>query len=122
MYIQVFNPKKKLLGEKGSLIIDDQALNYSKSTKVFYENEELDVCVLVEKWRNRVLDIASVFKLDSDGTVNDLHAYEVVNTADGAYIGSIFEKSSEFLDPWLPAVTDVALARCWLSPIHSTRT
>jgi cell division protein FtsB len=48
LYIQVFNPKKKLLGEKGSLIIDDQALNYSKSTKVFYENEELDVCVLVD--------------------------------------------------------------------------
>jgi len=68
-----------------------------------------DVCVLVERWRDRVLDIASVFELDGDGTVKDLCAYEVVNTADGAYIGSIFEKSSETLDAWLPAITDVAL-------------
>jgi hypothetical protein len=68
-----------------------------------------DACVLVEKWRNRVLDIATVFELDADCTVRDLYAYEVVNTADGAYIGSIFENDSEILDPWLPAVSDVAL-------------
>ena len=68
-----------------------------------------DVCVLVEKWRNRVLDIATVFELGSDGTVKDLFAYEVVNTADGAYIGSIFDQASEIVEPWLPAVTDVAL-------------
>lgn len=68
-----------------------------------------DACVLVEKWRNRVLDIATVFELDRDGSVKDLCAYEVVNTADGAYIGSIFDRASEVVDPWLPAVTDVAL-------------
>lgn len=68
-----------------------------------------DACVLVEKWRNRVLDIATVFELDGDGIVRDLFAYEVVNTADGAYIGSIFDRASEIVDPWLPAVTDVAL-------------
>jgi hypothetical protein len=68
-----------------------------------------DACVLVEKWRNRVLDIATVFDLDRDGSVRDLYAYEVVNTADGAYIGSIFENASAVLDPWIPAVTDVAL-------------
>ncbi len=68
-----------------------------------------DACVLVEKWRKRVLDIATVFELDSDGTVKDLYAYEVVNTADGAYIGSIFDRGSETLEPWLPAVSDVAL-------------
>ena len=68
-----------------------------------------DACVVVEKWRHRVLDIATVFELDSDGTVEDLFAYEVVNTADGAYIGSIFDQASETLDPWIPEVTDVAL-------------
>lgn len=68
-----------------------------------------DACVLVEKWRPRVLDIASVFELDSGGTVKDLFAYEVVNTADGAYIGSVFEKTSEVLKPWLGEVTDIAM-------------
>ena len=68
-----------------------------------------DACVLVEKWRTRVLDIATVFELDGDGIVRDLFAYEVVNTADGAYIGSIFDRASKIVDPWLPAVTDVAL-------------
>ena len=68
-----------------------------------------DACLLLERWRSRVVDIASVFELASDGSVRDLYAYEVVNTADGAYIGSIFGNSSEVLDRWLPAVTDVAL-------------
>jgi hypothetical protein len=68
-----------------------------------------DACVLVEKWRNRLLDIATVFEIDSDGTVKGLYAYEVVNTAEGAYIGSIFDHGSETLRPWLPSVTDVAL-------------
>lgn len=68
-----------------------------------------DACVMVEKWRRRVLDIASVFELDSDGRVKDLYAYEVINTTDGAYIGSIFDQASATLDPWIPGVTDVAL-------------
>ena len=68
-----------------------------------------DSCVLLEKWRHRMLDIATVFDLQRDGSVRGLYAYEVVNTADGAYIGSIFERASELLDPWLPAVTDIAV-------------
>ncbi|PKA82744.1 hypothetical protein ATE92_0881 [Ulvibacter sp. MAR_2010_11] len=48
LYIQVINPKNNLLGEKGRLQLEDKVLNYSATTKVFYENEELDVCVLVD--------------------------------------------------------------------------
>jgi ElaB/YqjD/DUF883 family membrane-anchored ribosome-binding protein len=48
LYVQVINPKNNILGEKGSLVFDEKTLNYSKSTKVFYENDELDVCVLVD--------------------------------------------------------------------------
>ena len=48
LYIQVINPKNNLLGEKGELQVGDQVLNYSTITNVFYENEELDVCVLVD--------------------------------------------------------------------------
>jgi hypothetical protein len=47
LYIQVINPKNNLLGEREVLNFENGTLNYSISTKVFYEKEELDVCVLV---------------------------------------------------------------------------
>jgi hypothetical protein len=47
VYVQVINPKNNLLGEKGELVFENGVLNYSASTKVFYENEELDVCTMV---------------------------------------------------------------------------
>ncbi len=48
LYVQVINPKNNLLGEKAELEFDNGTLSYSASTKVFYENEELDVCVMVD--------------------------------------------------------------------------
>jgi hypothetical protein len=65
-----------------------------------------DVCVLVERWRQRVVDISSVFIVDR-GSVEDQELYEVVNTADGAYIGSFFGGSDERLDRWRPSLIDV---------------
>lgn len=47
LYIQVINPKNNLLGENEVLEFENGTLNYSTSTKVFYENEELDVCSMV---------------------------------------------------------------------------
>jgi ElaB/YqjD/DUF883 family membrane-anchored ribosome-binding protein len=47
LYIQVINPKNNLLGEKAELQFENGTLSYSASTKVFYENEELDVCTMV---------------------------------------------------------------------------
>ncbi len=47
LFVQVINPKNNLLGDKENLQFDGEVLNYSAATNVFYENEELDVCVLV---------------------------------------------------------------------------
>ncbi len=47
LYVQVINPKNNLLGSKKVLTFEEGTLNYSAATKVFYENEELDVCVMV---------------------------------------------------------------------------
>jgi hypothetical protein len=69
---------------------------------------EEDHCVLLERWRRRLLDLSTVFDVGSDGSIRDIYAYEVVNTADGAFIGSIFETDSEILAPWRRAVVDVA--------------
>lgn len=48
LFVQVINPKNNLLGDKASMQFETGTLNYSASTKVFYEQEELDVCVLVD--------------------------------------------------------------------------
>ncbi|HPE82443.1 MAG: hypothetical protein KDC94_06825 [Aequorivita sp.] len=47
LYVQVINPKNKMMGDNTVKQFEDKNLNYSASTNVFYENEELDVCMLV---------------------------------------------------------------------------
>lgn len=48
LFVQVINPKNNLLGEKAAIEFDNGTLNYSATANVFYEQEELDVCVLVD--------------------------------------------------------------------------
>jgi hypothetical protein len=47
IYVQVINPKNKMMGDNTVKQFEDKNLNYSASTNVFYENDELDVCILV---------------------------------------------------------------------------
>ena len=47
LYVQVINPRNNLLGDKELISFDEGDLTYSASTKVYYENDELDVCILV---------------------------------------------------------------------------
>ncbi|MEW7289782.1 hypothetical protein [Aquimarina sp. 2304DJ70-9] len=48
LFVQVINPENNLIGDKVSVNFDDAILTYSGRNKVFYENEALDVCVLVD--------------------------------------------------------------------------
>ncbi|HPF11806.1 MAG TPA: hypothetical protein PKW08_04515 [Flavobacteriaceae bacterium] len=48
LFVQVINPKNNLLGDRSTIEFESGTLNYSTTTKVFYEQEELDVCVLVD--------------------------------------------------------------------------
>lgn len=48
LYVQVINPENNLLGEKGVIEFEESVLNYSTITKVFYENDELDVCSIID--------------------------------------------------------------------------
>jgi len=48
LFVQVINPENNLLGERATIEFEEGTLNYSATTKVFYEQEELDVCVLVD--------------------------------------------------------------------------
>ncbi|HLT49629.1 hypothetical protein [Aequorivita nionensis] len=47
IYVQVINPKNKMMGDNTVKQFEDKNLNYSASTNVFYENDELDVCILI---------------------------------------------------------------------------
>ncbi|MFD2563344.1 hypothetical protein [Aquimarina rubra] len=48
LYVQVINPENNLIGDKLAVNFDDAVLTYSGKNKVFYENDALDVCVLVD--------------------------------------------------------------------------
>ncbi len=47
LYVQVLNPKNKMMGDNTVKQFEDKNLNYSASSNVYYENDELDVCILV---------------------------------------------------------------------------
>jgi len=46
IYVQVYNPKNELVGDQIAVNHDGGTMVYSAQSKVFYENEELDVCIL----------------------------------------------------------------------------
>src|SRR5690606_22630707 len=47
LYVQVINLKNNVMGDKVVKQFEVTNLVYSASTSVFYENEELDVCILI---------------------------------------------------------------------------
>lgn len=55
LYVQVINPKNNVMGDNVVKQFDEKNLNYSASTNVFYENEELDVCILVNASDNDLI-------------------------------------------------------------------
>ena len=48
LYIQVINPDNNIIGNTSNITFGQDLLTYSKSATVFYENQALDVCVMVE--------------------------------------------------------------------------
>ncbi len=47
LFVQVINPRNNIVGEKATVNFEDKVLTYSATSNVFYENEALDVCVLI---------------------------------------------------------------------------
>lgn len=56
LYIQVINPDNRLLGDKAEIEMEEGTLLVSAVTKVFYENEELDVCSLVNAKEENLIE------------------------------------------------------------------
>ncbi len=56
LYVQVINPRNKMMGDNVVKQFEDKNLNYSASTNVFYENDELDVCILVNSSESNLVE------------------------------------------------------------------
>ena len=48
VYVQVVNPMNNILGKQEAISGEEEVLYYSKSIHVFYENDDLDVCILAD--------------------------------------------------------------------------
>jgi hypothetical protein len=60
-----------------------------------------DDLVFLEPWVQRAADLCTIFEVDPHGTIVDLSVHEVVNTADGAFIGALFDTGSGPRARWL---------------------
>lgn len=56
MYVQVYNPDNELVGDEIVIQHDGGTMVYSASSKVFYEKEELDVCILANTTEDKLLE------------------------------------------------------------------
>lgn len=55
LYVQVYNPNKELVGDQIAVQHEGGVMVYSAATQVFYENEELDVCILANTVSDRLI-------------------------------------------------------------------
>lgn len=55
MYVQVYNPENELVGDQIAVQHDGGVMVYSASSRIFYENEELDVCILSNTDKDRLV-------------------------------------------------------------------
>lgn len=56
LYVQVYNPNNNLVGDQIAVQHEGGVMVYSASTKVFYENEELDVCILANTLEENLIE------------------------------------------------------------------
>lgn len=56
MYVQVYNPENELVGDEIVVQHEGGTMVYSAASKVYYENEELDVCILANTMEDKLLE------------------------------------------------------------------
>lgn len=56
MYVQVYNPDNELVGDEIVVQHEGGTMVYSAASKVYYENEELDVCILANTAEAKLLE------------------------------------------------------------------
>ena len=56
MYVQVYNPENELVGDEVVVQHEGGTMVYSAASKVYYENEELDVCILANTNKDKLME------------------------------------------------------------------
>lgn len=56
LYVQVYNPENELVGDKIAVEHDGGVMVYSAQSTVYYENDELDVCILANTIKDKLLE------------------------------------------------------------------
>ncbi len=56
MYVQVYNPQNELVGEQLAVNHEGGVMIYSATSRIYYENEELDVCILANTDRDKLTE------------------------------------------------------------------
>ncbi len=56
MYVQVYNPENELVGDEIVVNHEGGPMVYSAASKVYYENNELDVCILANTQEDKLLE------------------------------------------------------------------
>jgi len=56
LYVQVYNPENELVGDKIAVEHDGGVMVYSAQSTVYYENDELDVCILANTIKEKLLE------------------------------------------------------------------
>ncbi len=54
MYVQVYNPQNELVGDQLAVQHEGGVMVYSAASRIYYENEELDVCILSNTDRDKL--------------------------------------------------------------------
>jgi hypothetical protein len=86
-----------------------QSRHLSAADRAFLERLfEEDERAVVERWRRRVFDVASVFVVREGGGIEGIRIHEVVNTAAGALIGDIFDRRSPEIEKWRPELESMS--------------
>jgi hypothetical protein len=69
-----------------------------------------DEAMVVEPWLKRLVDLCATFSVLGDGSVIDYRLNEIVNTADGALIGTLFDSDDAVLAEWGTAMAEASSA------------
>ena len=68
LYIQVINPKNNLIGTRATLSQGGETFYYSASTEVNFQQEEIDVCIMVGAQEEDLVSGRYILNLYQDST------------------------------------------------------
>jgi len=64
--------------------------------------------MVLERWLQRTKDLCAVFNVNTDGRIKDFAIHETINTADGGFIGALYDRTTAVPAQWHDALAATA--------------